>query len=68
MNRDVKRPPIKRLYSEADMIKITGLSRVTLWRLRKEGKLPYRQVGARVLYGEDDVQAFFDNIKGNSSK
>ncbi|OLE54577.1 MAG: hypothetical protein AUG51_07790 [Acidobacteria bacterium 13_1_20CM_3_53_8] len=52
-----------KLYSDAEVQKITGLSRMTLWRLRQKGVLTYRTVGRRVLYGQDDVEAFLEKIK-----
>lgn len=65
MSQDIgeAKPSLPKLYTEDDLLKMTGLGRVTLWRLRKAGKLPYRQIGARIRYGQDDIDAFLENVK-----
>ena len=60
---DEAKPPLPKLYTEEDVLKMTGLGRVTLWRLRKAGKLPYRKIGVRIRYGQDDIDAFLENVK-----
>jgi predicted DNA-binding transcriptional regulator AlpA len=34
-----------------------GISKVTQWKLRKSGKLPYRTIGKTVLYRLDEIEA-----------
>lgn len=44
-----KRAPIKRFYSIAEASAQLGISRITLYRLTKEGKIPSRRLGSRVM-------------------
>lgn len=53
--------PLARLYTNDELVAMTGLSRVTLWRMRREGKLPYHKLRQGVFYTQEDVQAFLDN-------
>lgn len=50
----------KFILSEAEFCKITGLSRVTAWRLRNNGKLPHCRVGSKILYKMEHIKQFLD--------
>lgn len=41
------------------------LSRVTLFHLRKSGKLPHYRVGGKVLYSRRDLSQFFEANRVN---
>lgn len=49
---------LKATMSEAEFAKAVGLSRVTIWRLRVEGKIPHYKVGSRILYGQEHIEQF----------
>jgi hypothetical protein len=57
LNDAIKQPP--RFGSEADVEKITGLSRATLQqdRIYRRKRFPWYKVGGKVLYDLDEVEA-----------
>lgn len=50
--------PDLRMYSEAEVADMFGISPSTLQKLRLAGKVSYRQVGKRVLYNKKDILEF----------
>ena len=48
----------KSTLTEQEFCKAVGISRVTAWRLRLAGKLPYCRVGNKVLYLPRHVDEF----------
>jgi hypothetical protein len=51
-----------RVYTEDDLCRMTGLSRTTLWRYRREGKLRpvRRRAGGKMLYSEEAVRSLLN--------
>lgn len=45
----------KEILTDTDLQELLGVSRTTLWRLRKEQKLPYARVGRKYRYIKEDV-------------
>jgi len=43
--------------SESELCEKVGLSKPTLWKLRKNNKIPFLKVGSRILYNLTDVLA-----------
>lgn len=41
--------------SEGELAKRLGISRITAWRLRRDGKLSYYRVGRSIRYGERHI-------------
>ncbi len=48
----------KATMTESEFAKAVGVSRVTLWRMRKKGELPHYRLGKRILYGQQHVTEF----------
>lgn len=48
----------KATMTEAEFAKAVGVSRVTLWRMRKRGELPHYRLGKRILYGQEHIRQF----------
>jgi len=48
------------VYNKASAAKALGISIETLDRYRTKGKLPYRQVGDRILFTEGDLCTFLE--------
>lgn len=46
--------------SEAIFCKITGLSRMTAWRLRNSGRLSHYRIGNRVFYSQRHIEEFLE--------
>lgn len=45
-------------FSEKEFCRRVGLSRVSVWRLRKAGKVSYLQIGGSVKYTMRHVEEF----------
>jgi len=48
------------IFNKKSAAKVLGISVETLDRYRKMGKLPYRQIGDRVIFTESDLATFLD--------
>lgn len=46
----------EKLKTDVDLMRMLGVTRVTLWSWRKSGRLPYRKIGAKVRYTADDIE------------
>jgi hypothetical protein len=59
---------LPQVYTEADLCRITGLSRTTLWRYRREGKLKpvRRRAGGKMLYSEEAVRSLLNAYDANA--
>jgi len=44
--------------SEAELANRLGISRITVWRLRRAGKLSYYRIGRSIRYGERHVAEY----------
>jgi hypothetical protein len=55
------------VLKEVEFCRRVGISRVTAWRLRKRGVLPYLKVGSRIQYTEQQVRMFLKSCEHNSS-
>jgi excisionase family DNA binding protein len=44
--------------TEEEFARAVGISRVTVWRLRRAGKLAHYKVGTRVLYSPRHIEEF----------
>jgi predicted site-specific integrase-resolvase len=49
------------VYSKKDAAKALNISVETLDRYKKLGKVPYHQIGDRVVFTENDLVAFLEN-------
>jgi predicted site-specific integrase-resolvase len=48
------------IYNKKTAAKFLGISTETLDRQKRAGKLPYRQIGDRIVFMESDLLAFLD--------
>jgi len=53
----------KQTMSEAEFCRVVGISRTTAWQLRKQGRLPYYRLGAKILYSPEHVTEFLTSIE-----
>lgn len=49
--------------TEAEFAKRVGISRITAWRMRRDGKLPHYKIGRRIKYGEKHVEEFLETCE-----
>jgi excisionase family DNA binding protein len=57
----------KLLYSVADACRALGISRTTLYQLRKDGRLVSRKLGRRTVILAADLQAFLATLPTQSN-
>lgn len=48
------------LLDETEAGRYLKRSRISLWRMRRDGVLPYSKYGGRVLYKKSDLDDFID--------
>ena len=58
----------KQFYTINDLVEMGLGSRVTLWRLRKDGDLPFLRIGKRVLFPKAEIDAYVANRLVNGSQ
>jgi len=47
-------------YSESEAAKKIGVSAYTLYRLRRQGKIPFRRLGTCIRYTDQDIQKILE--------
>jgi excisionase family DNA binding protein len=57
----VKTQTDRNAFSADEIAERNGLSRATVWKQMKEGRLPYRKVGTRRLILAEDERAWLGN-------
>lgn len=60
-------PERKLIHSMQGLADFTGISKVTLQRLKNDGKLPYRQIGRKVIFDTIEILAAMDQ-HGNKGR
>lgn len=58
----------KLTFSEKEFCEQVGLSRISVWRLRKAGKISYLQIGGSVKYTTRHVEEFIRSHERQASK
>lgn len=48
----------KATMTEGEFCQAVGISRVTAWRLRRQGKLPHCKIGVKILYRPEHIAQF----------
>ena len=57
----------KSLLTEDELCRILGISRITAWRMRKSGRLPYTKLDKGIRYTHAQVRDFLRaRAHGNS--
>jgi len=47
--------------TESEFAQRVGVSRITVWRQRRAGKLSHFKIGTRILYSEQHIIEFLNN-------
>jgi len=64
MGRKKEVPSMERLFDNQDLCLLLQISKRTLQRYRSEGALPYKTLGQKIYYTEDDLMDFLStNIR-----
>lgn len=51
------------LMSEVEAARRCGVSRITLLRMRKAGKIGFYRIGTRVLFSESHISEFLNRVE-----
>ena len=54
------------LSTDKELSNFLGKSPITLWRERKNGKLPFRRISGSVRYAREDIATYLDRCKRNA--
>lgn len=57
----------KEILNESELMEFLGVSRTTLWKLRRERNLPYGKVGREYRYLKTDIIRWLKDSKYQSS-
>ena len=52
---------MKTLFNKMQAAEHLGISLSTLNRLKKGGKMPHHKIGDRIVFTEEDIEAFLDS-------
>lgn len=55
-------PSSEKYLTINEVAKLLNVSLPTIWAWRKEGKLPFKRIGRRVLFSKTDVEKSLKNI------
>jgi excisionase family DNA binding protein len=56
------------LMSEVEAARRCGVSRITLLRMRKAGKIGFYRIGTRVLFSESHINEFLNRVERKAEK
>lgn len=51
------------LFTDKEASEMLRISKVTLWRIRKKGKIEFRRIGEKVFYTKQDIDNYLENQK-----
>jgi len=52
---------MQQIFNKRGAAKVLGISTETLDRYKKNGRLPFHQIGNRVIFTESDLTAFLES-------
>lgn len=50
----------RKIYTDVEASKYLRISQVSLWRLRKAGKITFRRVTSKIIYLQEDLDDFLN--------
>jgi excisionase family DNA binding protein len=53
------------LLSEREAAKRLGVSRITMLRMRQDGRIKFYRIGARVLFADEHLRDFLATVERN---
>jgi predicted site-specific integrase-resolvase len=51
------------IYTDREASEFLRISQVTLWRLRKAGKITFRRVASKIVYLREDLENYLNQNK-----
>jgi excisionase family DNA binding protein len=58
---------MQKLLTENEVAELIGITRVTIWKHRRAGRLRFLKVGRVIRYRPEDVAAFLDASQGQAA-
>jgi hypothetical protein len=56
-------PELRKIYTEREASAYLRLSLVTLWRLRKAGKINFHRFNSKIIYTSENLDNFIESTK-----
>lgn len=53
----------QKIFTDREASEFLRISQVSLWRLRKAGKLPYRRVTSKIIYLRQDLDEYLESTR-----
>lgn len=57
---------IGKTLNEREFCEAVGISRITAWRMRNDGRLPHLKIGRRILFRPEHIEAFLRQFERNA--
>jgi len=65
---NLRQESVQTCYSEMELARRLGVSRITILRARQRGELGFYRIGARVVYADHHVQEFLAERERRAKK
>jgi len=62
-NEEIKR---RQNFTDKEASDYLRISQVTLWRLRKAGKISFRRAASKIIYTQADLESYLESTKRNA--
>ncbi len=59
-NEEIER---RQIYTDREAAEYLRISQVTLWRLRKTGKISFRRAASKIIYTQTDLENYLQSTK-----
>lgn len=56
------------LLTRDDLLKMLKIGETTLWKMMRDGKIPYKRVGKRVLFSKNEILKEISNLNNSWRK
>ncbi len=56
----------RQIYTEKEASIHLRLSKITLWRLRKAGKISFHRAASKIIYTQADIDSYLESTKRNA--
>ena len=53
----------QRIFTDREASEYLRISQVTLWRLRKAGKISFRRAASKIIYMQEDLEDYLQSTK-----
>ena len=59
-NEEIER---RQIFTDKEASDYLRISQVTLWRLRKTGKISFRRASSKIIYTKNDLEIYLESTK-----